>query len=221
MTISDTQTGLRAIPRKDLKLLAEIAGDRFEYETNMLLAMKTHHIPFDEIKIRTVYIEENKSSHFRAVRDSWRIYKLILGHFFKFTLSSFLSSIVDEGLFLLLSWALHGVLNGFALDTVSVVTARVISSILNFYMNMKLVFHSREKTGRAFFKYFALAVPQLAAQLLLTHAVTLLFGIGEHETLLRGLVYAGVMVVLFFASFTIQQRWVFAAKNRKDTQKVK
>ena len=221
MTISDTQTGLRAIPRKELPLMTEISGDRFEYETNMLLAMKTHHIPFDEVKIRTVYIEENKSSHFRVFRDSWRIYKLILAHFFKFTLSSFLSSIVDEGLFLLLSWGLHGVLDGFLLDTVSVVTARIVSSLLNFYMNMKLVFHSKEKTSRAFFKYFALAVPQLAAQLLLTHGVTLLLGVDEHETLLRGLVYAGVMVVLFFASFTIQQRWVFAAKNRKNAQKVK
>ena len=82
MTISDTQTGLRAIPRSDLEILTTIAGDRFEYETNMLLAMKQQGIPFDEVKIRTVYIEENKSSHFHPIRDSWRIYKLILKHFF-------------------------------------------------------------------------------------------------------------------------------------------
>ena len=82
MTISDTQTGLRAIPKKYLPLLCDISGERFEYETNMLLEMKRSNIPFDEVKIRTVYIEENKSSHFRAVQDSWRIYKLILRHFF-------------------------------------------------------------------------------------------------------------------------------------------
>ena len=82
MTLSDTQTGLRAIPRSDLEALTAVAGDRFEYETNMLLAMKQHGIPFDEVKIRTVYIEENKSSHFHPIRDSWRIYKLILAHFF-------------------------------------------------------------------------------------------------------------------------------------------
>ena len=70
MKISDTQTGLRAIPRDKLKLLLNISGDRFEYETNMLLAMKTYNIAFDEVKIRTVYIEENKSSHFRAFHDS-------------------------------------------------------------------------------------------------------------------------------------------------------
>lgn len=71
MTISDTQTGLRAIPGELLPLMLEIGGDRFEYETNMLLALKERDLPFDEVKIRTVYLEENKSSHFRAVRDSW------------------------------------------------------------------------------------------------------------------------------------------------------
>lgn len=81
MTISDTQTGLRALPSAYLKAMTEVSGDRFEYETNMLLAFKEQRIPFDEVKIRTVYIEENKSSHFRVVRDSWRIYKLILGYF--------------------------------------------------------------------------------------------------------------------------------------------
>ncbi len=214
MTISDTQTGLRAIPRKDMETFVGIKGERFEFETNMLLAMKEFNIPFDEVKIRTVYIEENKSSHFRAVRDSWRIYKLILAHFFKFTASSLFSALVDEGLFLLLSATLHAFLDGFALNTVSVVVARIVSSVINFYMNMKLVFHSREKTGKAFFKYIALAVPQLIAQLLLTHCLVTLLGIGEHQTGLRGIVYALVMTVLFFASFTIQQRWVFAAKKQ-------
>ena len=88
LSIDDTQTGLRAIPRRDLEALTEISGERFEYETNMLLAMKEQGIPFDQVKIRTVYIEENKSSHFRAIRDSWRIYKLILAHFFMYTASS-------------------------------------------------------------------------------------------------------------------------------------
>ena len=74
MTISDTQTGLRALPRKALEALVDVYGDRFEYETNMLLAFKQYGIPFDEVKIRTVYIEENASSHFHPIRDSWRIY---------------------------------------------------------------------------------------------------------------------------------------------------
>ena len=171
MTIADTQTGLRAIPRGDLAPLTEIAGDRFEYETNMLLAMKNLNIPFDQVKIRTVYIEENKSSHFRAVRDSWRIYKLILAHFFKFAASSLLSSVVDEGLFLLLTWALTGVLTGFAFKAVPVLVARVLSSLLNFYMNKQLVFKSKLSHGTSLWRYFLLAVGIGLGQMLLTYGV--------------------------------------------------
>lgn len=218
MTISDTQTGLRAIPLHDLPTLTAIAGDRFEYETNMLLCMKQKNIPFDEIKIRTVYIEENKSSHFRAVQDSWRIYKLILAHFFKFTASSLFSAVLDEGLFLLLSVLLVPWMDGLMLTAASTVVARLISSVVNFYMNMKLVFRTEVNTAAAFGKYFALAIPQLAAQLLLTHGICLLLGIGDHETVLKGIIYALVMILLFFASFCIQQRWVF--KDSKEKSKV-
>ena len=169
MTISDTQTGLRAIPRTDLQILNSVHGDRFEYETNMLLAMKDHGIPFDEVKIRTVYIEENKSSHFRPIRDSWRIYKLILSHFFKYTASSLLSSIIDEGLYLLFSWLLQTVLSGFWLTAVPITVARIISSLFNFFMNQKLVFHSKLSTGTSLIRYFLLAVPLFCAQIGLTY----------------------------------------------------
>ena len=47
MTISDTQTGLRALPREAVASLVEVAGDRFEYETNLLLAFKEKAIPFE------------------------------------------------------------------------------------------------------------------------------------------------------------------------------
>lgn len=216
MTISDTQTGLRAIPAKDIPLMGQIKGDRFEYETNMLLALKQHGIGFEEVKIRTVYIEENKSSHFRAVRDSWRIYKLILAHFFKYTMSSVFSSVVDEGLFILMTWLLHSVLAEPWLTAVPVVTARVISSVLNFYANYRLVFHSSVSTGRAFFRYMALAVPQLLAQVLLTYGCYALLGIAPEQTALRAVIYALVMVCLFVASFYIQQRWVFQNQQKKD-----
>ncbi len=40
LNISDTQTGLRAIPYKYLETFDKVEGERFEYETNMLLAFK-------------------------------------------------------------------------------------------------------------------------------------------------------------------------------------
>ena len=75
--LSDTQTGLRAIPRRWLELFERIEGERFEYETNMLLEMKRRGIAFLEQPIATVYDEEDYSSHYNAVKDSWRIFKIM------------------------------------------------------------------------------------------------------------------------------------------------
>ena len=219
MNISDTQTGLRAIPRAAVEVFCGVSGDRFEYETNMLLCLKEQNIPYGEVKIRTVYIEENKSSHFRAVRDSVRIYALILRHFFRYTICSILSAMVDTGVFTVLSWLLGGILQGFVLDTVTIGTARVASSLFNFFLNKKLVFRSEASTKKSLVRYYCLAIPMLLAQLTLTHGTYRLLGIGENATFLRTLIYVIVMTVLYVVSFTIQQRWVFHpdAKERKDT----
>ena len=215
MKLSDTQTGLRAIPRADLDILTAIKGERFEYETNMLLAMKDHGIAFDEVKIRTVYIEENKSSHFHPIRDSWRIYKLILAHFFRYTLSSLASAVVDTAAYSVLSFVLGGMLKGLSLTAAAGIGARVISSLLNFFLNKKLVFESKVSTSKAMLRYYMLAIPQMAAQVLLTQGVYALLGIPDSATGLRTLLYAVVMTVLYVASFMIQQRWVFAADKKK------
>ena len=215
MTISDTQTGLRAFPREVLEKIVDVYGDRFEYETNMLLAFKTMGIPFDEVKIRTVYIEENKSSHFRVLHDSWRIYKLILAHFFRYTLSSILSAVVDTGAYSLLSKLLSGVLTGLQLTAAAGIIARVISSLLNFFLNKKVVFRTQCSTAKAMLRYYALALPQMAAQVLLTQGVYALLNISDTATGLRTLIYAVVMTALYFVSYMIQQRWVFAPEKSK------
>ena len=59
IVLSDTQTGLRAIPKQYLKDFCDIKGERFEYETNMLLQMKRKGIEFMEVSIAPVYEGEN------------------------------------------------------------------------------------------------------------------------------------------------------------------
>lgn len=78
LKISDTQTGLRAIPKKYLHQVANYAGERYEYETNMLLKMSQDKIEWMEVKISTVYLDNNERSHFHPLKDSWKIYKVIL-----------------------------------------------------------------------------------------------------------------------------------------------
>ena len=196
MTISDTQTGLRALPREAVEELVDVAGDRFEYETNMLLAFKEKAIPFEENKIRTVYIEENKSSHFRTFVDSWRIYKLILAHFFRYTINSIVCAVVDTGLFTLFTALLKKALEGFALTAAAGAGARVISSLLNFFLNKKLVFKTNADTGKTLLRYYCLAVPQMLLQILLTDGAYVLFHV-KPTGVLHTLIYVIVMILLY------------------------
>jgi len=213
MEISDTQTGLRAIPRKDLETLVNVKGDRFEYETNMLLALKENGIPFDEVKIRTVYIEENKSSHFRVIRDSWRIYKLILAHFFKYTFASLFCSVLETALVALLTWLLGGGMEGMLLTATVTVTARVLSSVVNFFLNKIMVFHSKTGTGGAMLRYAVLVLVCLGLQVGMNEGLYRLFSIGEEAVMLRTVIHVIVMCVLFVMNFFGQQRWVFTGKK--------
>ena len=99
-------------------------------------------------------------------------------------------------------------------DTVPYVLARAVSSLLNFFLNQKMVFQSKEKTGKALLRYYLLAVPQLLVQMALTNGLFTLLHVGASASGLRTLWYVIVMVVLYFISYTIQQRWVFASQNK-------
>jgi glycosyltransferase involved in cell wall biosynthesis len=71
--LSDTQTGLRGIPRRMLAKLVEMEGERYEYEIVVLTRLcRTERRPV-EVPIETVYLEGNRSSHFKPLADSVRV----------------------------------------------------------------------------------------------------------------------------------------------------
>ena len=70
LAIRDTQTGLRGIPADLLERAAALPGDRYEYETRMLVDARHHASPPLQVPIKTVYLEENKASHYRPFRDT-------------------------------------------------------------------------------------------------------------------------------------------------------
>ena len=78
----DTQTGLRGIPRNLLPELIEIPYDHYELEIVMLLVAKRRSVPLVEIPIETIYIEGNRGSHFKPLRDSARVYFVLLRYAF-------------------------------------------------------------------------------------------------------------------------------------------
>lgn len=217
LPVSDTQTGLRAIPMEYLPRLTAVAGERYEYETNMLLALRDMDIPWGEVKIRTIYLDENKESHFHTVRDSWRIYRLILARFFRYTLSSLLCAVVDGWLFALLSSVLEWRLWGVAHTAAAAGGARLVSSLLNFALNRSLVFRFTGSPMRALARYYILVIVQYLAQLGLTQGLFQLLHIHhEYSTVRHTVIYVIVMMALFVASYAVQRRWVFARKAREE-----
>ena len=77
LNIYDTQSGLRAFSYKLMDYMLMIPGNRYEYEMNVLLYLSKYNIKYHEIDIKTIYIGDNSTSHFKAFKDSYRIYKEI------------------------------------------------------------------------------------------------------------------------------------------------
>lgn len=206
MNLSDTQTGLRAIPTQYIEPLMAAKGTRYEFETNMLLLIGSLKIPSREITIQTIYIEQNQSSHFRPIRDSLRVYGLII----KYAAASLLSCGLDVFLFFLFGLILFpgsGRLDVF----LNTALARVLSAAANFSMNRSLVFESRTGISRTFLRYICLAVPIMLASWLLVYLLSHVLSI--QSALLRTVIKVPVDTVLFLISFRVQRLWVFREKT--------
>lgn len=210
--LPDTQTGLRAVNRACFDDLLAITGDRFEYEMNMLIYCATHKIEFVILPIETIYLEENKSSHFHPLRDSWRIYKLLLGSFFRYSAASVISFLVDYAvLSLLMFWVfkdkpditLLGIPFSFK-ALVAAPIARLCSAPLNFWLNRSFVFRAGRDKG-AVKRYFILALGCLIV-------TTLLFGFLDHyvhTNVLHILLKIVIDVTMYMVNYRIQRAWVF------------
>lgn len=200
VSVSDTQTGLRGIPADFMKKLLSVKGERFEFETNMLMETRTENIPIVEVPIRTIYIEENKSSHFHPIRDSIRIYRI----FGSFLFSSLSSSVVDLALFSLFCYVLKDRQWGsITYITAATVLARLLSAFYNYFLNHRMVFQSRHSMKDTIWKYALLAAVQMACSAFLVNILYPFFGGAEV------LVKIPVDVLLFFASFVIQRELVY------------
>lgn len=200
ISISDTQTGLRAIPASFMKELLFEKGERFEFETNMLLSAKESGRSIVEVPIETIYLEENKTSHFNPIKDSIKIYAI----FFKFILSSVSSSVVDLVLFTLFLTLLGGrSLGSISSIMIATILARILSAVYNFTMNYKVVFKSHDNAGRAVVKYACLAVLIMLASGFFVEHIYALAAIPEV------IIKIPVDVLLFLVSFWAQREFVY------------
>lgn len=212
LKISDTQTGLRGFPTQHLPFLLKVKGERFEYETNMLLKFKQAGIELYEVTIKTIYEEPGEhKSHFKTVRDSIRVYSFILG----FWLSSTASAIIDLLLFYLFNKFCGGIFGGLS-TLISTVIARAVSSFANFSINRSQVFDFDGSSKKALFRYYALAIPQMLISAGLVSVLSMIFSNNPEIKTVFKLI---VDVVLFFISYRIQQTWVFSTAAKKEKAK--
>lgn len=198
--VYDTQTGLRAFTDETAGHFIVLPGDRYEYEMNVLLYCARHHIEMLGVPIRTIYENGNKSSHFHALRDSARIFRQIA----KFAGSSFVSFLVDY-----ISYVLLLALTGSVV--LSNISARALSSVVNFSINRNLVFRSRENLFRPALQYFSLVAVILFGNTLLLHA---LVGAGVNRYLAKMV----TELTFFTISWTVQKLVIF--RKKKETAHV-
>jgi putative flippase GtrA len=138
-----------------------------------------------------VYAAGNRTSHFDPIRDSMRIYWVLLRFFF----ASLTSAVVDNLIFAATYLALPQV-------GACQLAARLVSMGVNFGLNRSAVFHSKQDVRRTLPRYLALSL------------LSGLLGYG----LIRGLHGLGLRVLsakilaeslLFFLNFAVQRLIVF------------
>ena len=174
-----------------------VPGERFEYEMNMLLFAKETNIKIKEIPIKTIYIQNNKTSHFNPLLDSLKIYATIS----KFIISAIASFIIDITIFTLLNKILCGKISSYVI--ISAYWARAVSSLFNYFINKNTVFKNIGSYSKTLTKYIILCVVQIT---LSAFSTQLLFNTTHiNPTVIKTI----VDVLLFLISFKVQEGWVF------------
>lgn len=190
--IYDTQTGLRAFSTELVPYLLNIEGNRYEYEMNVLLNLNRNKIKSKEIPIEVIYIDNNKASHFKTIRDSYLIYKEII----KFSGSSIISFIVDY-----LLYSVSFILTGKLI--LSNALARIISGTVNYTINKKIVFKSQNNAIKSAIYYIFLALVILILNTLVLKSLVTFIGINAFIAKII------TEIILFVLSYTVQKRYIF------------
>jgi glycosyltransferase involved in cell wall biosynthesis len=189
--LSDTQTGLRALPVSTLPQLLEVSGERYEYELSMLIHIKHQHVAFTEVPISTVYLDNNTGSHFNPLVDSMKIYFV----FARFLSSSLLSAFIDFCVFMAVMSFTESILY-------SLIASRATASVVNYAVNLKFVFRRQENTLVSILKYYVLLVTIMALAFTI---IRLLTDMGLNMVLSK----LTAETILFLFSFTLQRDFVF------------
>ena len=97
--VQDDQCGLRGFPIKDIFNLISLQGNHYEYEMNVICNLQIKRLKFEEVPIQTIYLNDNKSSHFKPNLDTFRIQRTIWLN----ALAPLMCALISIGLLLVLA----------------------------------------------------------------------------------------------------------------------
>ncbi len=202
LEISDTQTGLRSIPREFIPACLEIPYERYEFESEMLLISRGEGVKIVEQPIETIYIDDNKNSHFNPIIDSTKIYFVL----FRYTLASLASAAVDYLIFYVL-------FNAFQNVSLGIFGARLVSLVVNYLLLQYKVFYSRRRVRITFPRYVLLVI---FSGVLASTFISLL-----NERAGWNVIVAKVLVetLIYFFNFAMNTLLVFMGKSWGEAKK--
>ena len=200
LDLKDSQTGLRGVPRPLAERCLAIESARYEFELEMLLLARRMNIAIRETDVTTVYLDRNRATHFRPIRDSISIYLVFL----RFLMISLVSFWLDIVLFALLHHYTGAIL-------ISTYAARLSSGTFNFLGNRRRVFLDgvRRSLVRDAIAYTALAFLIATASGLAVRALSAWIEWAP------ALVKLGVDPCLFMVSFVVQRYVIFRPENAR------
>ena len=199
--LQDTQSGLRGIPNQLVATLLNCQKDRYEFEFEMFFIARNLSIVINQIPIKTIYMQNNQSSHFRPLVDSMRIYAI----FFRYGAMAAASFVLDFALFCIF-------INVTGKLPFSVLGARFCSAAFNFFANKALTFKSPKPIVSSAAKYTLLAA---FSGLMVWQITSLLHRWGLNLYFSK----ISADALFFFANFLLQRYWVFRDRStpRTDT----
>lgn len=193
----DITSSLIGMSRENLETLLAMKGNDKLFLQNVILEARAKGIAVKDVETGVALKTE---PGFNILKTA----KLYLV-FIKFSISAFISYLVDIGTFYVFQKVFSFLDDEFKILTATVLS-RILCSIATYILNRSAVFQSQAKSAGTAVRFVILAAIQLVASWLLVWGIGSLLGGGDEVNTILKVV---VDLVIFMASFTIQRDWVF------------
>ncbi len=160
--LKDNQSGLRGFKASHIEWLLRVDGNKYDYEINMLYYADKQSVQITTIPIEAIYINDNSSSHFSPVKDTFRIYARL----FYSARASFISFLMVETTLLVLS-----IIFNYKFLHITIPTAGAAATLLKLTLNFFWVF--RKFKYRDLFRTIIYAVFRYLVYTMGTYAIGL------------------------------------------------